>query len=225
MDIQLLHQPDNAIAHVTMGAGEEIVAQAGAMVAMSASINASTTLRKGKGGGIMGGLKRMLAGESLFLSVFRSYVPSEIWFAPKLMGDLLLYDMKGDEFVVQASSYLASGPNVDIDLGWQGFKSFFSGESIFWLSVSGQGPLLVTSFGAIYEIDVDGEYVVDTGHIVAFEKTLSFKVGKANPSWIGAFLGGEGLVCRFSGKGKLYCQTHNPGSFGFKIGSRLPPRG
>lgn len=225
MDIQLLYQPDNAIAHVTLDAGEEIVAQAGAMVAMSGNINASTTLRKGKGGGIMGGLKRMLAGESLFLSVFRAPLPnSEIWFAPKLMGDLLLYQMQGKELVVQASSYLASGPHVDIDIGWQGFKSFFSGESIFWLSISGQGPLLVTSFGAIYEIDVDGEYLVDTGHIVAFEKTLEFKVGKANPSWMGAILGGEGLVCRFHGKGKLYCQTHNPGSFGSLVGSKLPPR-
>jgi len=223
MDIQLLHQPDNAIAHVKLDAGEEIVAQAGAMVAMSGNINASTTLRKGKGGGIMGGLKRMLAGESLFLSVFRAPLPnSEIWFAPNLMGDLLLYEMQGDELVVQASSYLASGSNVGIDLGWQGFKSFFSGESIFWLSISGQGPVLLTSFGAIYEIDVDGEYIVDTGHIVAFEKTLSFKVGKANPSWAGALLGGEGLVCRFQGKGKLYCQTHNPGAFGMTIGPRLP---
>lgn len=225
MDIQLLHQPDNAIAHVQLEAGEEIVAQAGAMVAMSGSIQASTTLRKGKGGGIMGGLKRMLTGESLFLSVFRTAIPGEIWFAPKLMGDLLLYEMKGQELIVQASSYLISGSNVDLDLGWQGFKSFFSGESIFWLSLSGHGPLLVTSFGAIYEIDVDGEYIVDTGHIVAFENTLSFKVGKANPSWAGALLGGEGLVCRFSGKGKLYCQTHNPGAFGSKVGSQLPARG
>lgn len=225
MNIELLHQPESAIAHVTLDAGEEIIAQAGAMVAMSGNINASTTLRKGKGGGIMGGLKRMLAGESLFLSVFRAPLPnSEIWFAPNLMGDLLLYEMQGDELVVQASSYLASGSNVDIDLGWQGFKSMFSGESIFWLSVTGQGPLLVTSFGAIYEIDVDGEYIVDTGHIVAFEKTLSFKIGKANPSWMGAILGGEGLVCRFQGKGKLYCQTHNANAFGFKVGSQLPPR-
>lgn len=225
MNIELLHQPESAIAHVTLDAGEEILAQAGAMVAMSGNINASTTLRKGKGGGIMGGLKRMLAGESLFLSVFRAPLSnSEIWFAPNLMGDLLLYEMKGDELVVQASSYLASGSNVDVDLGWQGFKSMFSGESIFWLSITGQGPLLVTSFGAIYEIDVDGEYIVDTGHIVAFEKSLSFKIGKANPSWMGAILGGEGLVCRFQGKGKLYCQTHNANAFGFKVGSQLPPR-
>ncbi|WP_024546240.1 TIGR00266 family protein [Picosynechococcus sp. NKBG15041c] len=225
MEIKLLHQPDNAIAHITLNAGEEIIAQAGAMVAMSSTINASTTLRKGKGGGIMGGLKRMLAGESLFLSVFRAPLPnSEIWLAPNLMGDLLLYEMQGEELIVQASSYLACGPKVDIDLGWQGFKSFFSGESIFWLSMTGYGPLLVTSFGAIYEIDVDGEYIVDTGHIVAFEKSLSFTIGKANPSWIGALLGGEGIVCRFRGKGKLYCQTHNPGAFGSRIGSQLPPR-
>ncbi|BAW96575.1 hypothetical protein NIES970_15080 [[Synechococcus] sp. NIES-970] len=225
MEIQLLHQPDSAIAHITLNAGEEIIAQAGAMVAMSNTINASTTLRKGKGGGIMGGLKRMLAGESLFLSVFRAPLPnSEIWLAPNLMGDLLLYEMQGEELIVQASSYLACGPKVDIDLGWQGFKSFFSGESIFWLSMTGYGPLLVTSFGAIYEIDVDGEYIVDTGHIVAFEKSLSFTIGKANPSWIGALLGGEGIVCRFRGKGKLYCQTHNPGAFGSRIGSQLPPR-
>jgi uncharacterized protein (TIGR00266 family) len=225
MEIELLHQPDSAIAHVTLNAGEEIIAQAGAMVAMSGNINASTTLRKGKGGGIMGGVKRMLAGESLFLSVFRAPLPnSEIWLAPNLMGDLLLYEMKGEELVVQASSYLACGPNVDIDLGWQGFKSFFSGESIFWLSMSGHGPLVVTSFGAIYEVDVDGEYIVDTGHIVAFEKSLSFTIGKANPSWVGSFLGGEGLICRFRGKGKLYCQTHNPGSFGSLVGGQLPPR-
>ena len=61
-----------AIARVGLDSGEELVAQAGAMIAMSGSISASTTLRKGKGGGIMGGLKRMVAGESLFLSVFRS---------------------------------------------------------------------------------------------------------------------------------------------------------
>ncbi len=225
MDIELLHQPDNAIAHITLQPGEEIVAQAGAMVAMSGTLNASTTLRKGKGGGIMGGLKRMLAGESLFLSVFRAPLPnSEIWFAPRLMGDLLVYPMQGKELIVQASSYLASDQNVDIDLGWQGFKSFFSGESIFWLSISGQGPVILTSFGAIYEVDVDGEYIVDTGHIVAFERSLDFKVGKANPSWIGAFLGGEGLICRFQGRGKLYCQTHNPNSFGSLVGSKLPPR-
>jgi uncharacterized protein (AIM24 family) len=72
MEIKILQQPDNAIAHVKMQAGEELIAEAGCMIAMSGNINVSTTLRQGKGGGILGGLKRMVAGESIFLSVFRS---------------------------------------------------------------------------------------------------------------------------------------------------------
>lgn len=225
MEIKILQQPDNAIAHVKMQAGEEIIAEAGCMIAMSGNLNVSTTLRQGKGGGIFGGLKRMVAGESIFLSVFRSPVNGgEIYLAPKLMGDILVYKVDRNELVVQASSYLTSESNVDIDLGFQGFKSLFSGESIFWLTISGYGEVALTSFGGIYEIDVDGEYVVDTGHIVAFEKSLTFSISKANSSWLGAFFGGEGLVCRFQGKGKVFCQTHNAGAFGQLVGSRLPAK-
>jgi uncharacterized protein (TIGR00266 family) len=225
MDIEILHQPDSAIARVVLNAGEELVAEAGRMIAMSGFINASTTLRQGKGGGIFGGLKRMIAGESLFLSVFRSPTAGgEVFLAPRLMGDILLYPMTSTGLVVQSTSYLGSESGVDIDLGFQGFKSIFSGESIFWLDLSGYGSVILTSFGAIYEVPVNGEYIVDTGHIVAFEKSLSFEITKAGSSWIGAFLGGEGLVCRFKGQGRLFCQTHNPGAFGMQVGSRLPPR-
>lgn len=225
MKLDVLNQPDSAIAKISMAPNEELVAEAGAMVAMSSNLSVNTTLRKGKGGGILGGLKRVLAGESLFLSVFRTQGEAgEIYLAPKLIGDLLPYQLQGTELVVQSSGYMASTPGVDIELGFQGFKSLFSGESLFWLTVSGQGVVLLSAFGGIYEIQVDGEYVVDTGHIVAFEKTLGFSIGKANTSWAGAFFGGEGLVCRFRGKGRLFCQTHNPKSFGQQVGSLLPPR-
>ena len=225
MKVDITHQPDSAIAKIEMAPREELITEAGAMVAMSAYMNVSTTLRRGKGGGIMGGLKRMLAGESLFLSVFRTGDSNgEIYLAPKLMGDILPYQLQGTELVVQSTGYMASTPGVDIDLGFPGFKTLFSGESIFWLSVSGSGLVLISSFGGIYEVTVDGEYIVDTGHIVAFEKTLDFTISKPGTSWIGTFLGGEGLVCRFKGRGKVYCQTHNPGAFGMHVGSRLPPR-
>lgn len=225
MNIELLHQPDSAIARIVLSAGEELVAEAGSMVAMSGSIDASTTLRQGKGGGIFGALQRSIAGESLFLSVFRSRRSGgEIYIAPHTLGDILIYELSGQELVVQSTSYLASETNVDIVLGFQGFKSLFSGESIFWLTVSGSGAVLLNSFGAIYEVNVDGTYIVDTGHIVAFEKSLNFEISKMGASWIGAFLGGEGLVCRFKGRGKVYCQTHNPGAFGQLVGSRLPPK-
>jgi uncharacterized protein (TIGR00266 family) len=225
MKVDILHQPDSAIAKIVMSPQEELVAEAGSMVAMSGSIQTSTTLRKGKGGGLMGGLKRMLAGESLFLSVFRTHGEGgDVFLSPKLLGDILPYQMQNQELVVQATGYLASTPGVDVEVGFQGFKSFFSGESIFWLRASGQGLILLSAFGGIYEIDVNGEYVVDTGHIVAFERSLEFTIGKANNGWAGAIFGGEGLVCRFKGRGKLYCQTHNPGAFGTLVGSQLPPR-
>lgn len=225
MKLDILHQPDSAIAKVDMAPMEELIAQAGAMVAMSSHMEVSTTLRQGKGGGVFGGLKRMLAGESLFLSVFRSgSTPAEIYLAPKLMGDILPYQLSDKELVIQSTGYLACTPGVDIDLGFQGIKSIFSGESIFWLTASGSGLVILSAFGSIYEVQVDGEYIVDTGHIVAFEKNLSFTITKPGSSWLGAFLGGEGLVCKFQGKGRLFCQTHNPGAFGRLVGSKLPPR-
>ena len=225
MNIEILHQPDSAIAKITLESGEELVAEAGCMVAMSGYINASTTLRQGKSGGILGGLKRLVAGESLFLSVFRSPKSGgEVFLAPKFMGDILLCQVTGLGLVVQSTSYLASENNVDIELGFQGLKSIFSGESVFWLNVTGHGGVILSSFGAVYEIDVDGEYIVDTGHIVAFEKSLNFEITKPGSSWLGAFLGGEGLVCKFKGQGKIYCQSHNAGAFGSVVGSKLPAR-
>ena len=95
---------------------------------------------------------------------------------------------------------------------------------MFWVKCSGHGDLFLSSFGSIYEVEVDGEFTVDTGHIVAFEETLEFQIGKAGKSLIGSFLGGEGLVCKFNGHGKLYCQRHNPPSFGAALGPMLKTR-
>ncbi|MCT7984514.1 TIGR00266 family protein [Laspinema sp. A4] len=226
MNVNILHQPDCAIAHLTLKPGEDILAEAGSMIAMNGDMQVSTTLRRGKGGGILGGLKRTIAGESLFLSVFRA--PStggEIFLSPKMLGDIFHYKLRETGLIVQATSYLACSAQVILDIGVQGFKSFFSGESFFWLDISGRGDLLLSSFGAIYEILVEGEYIVDTGHIVAFEKTLTFEITKPPGSnWVSAWLSGEGVVCRFKGRGRLFCQTHNPQAFGQLIGSQLSPR-
>ena len=71
---------------------------------------------------------------------------------------------------------MASVGDIEIDTTWQGLgTALFGGEGIFWVQCSGQGDVLVNSFGAIYEVEVDGEYVVDTSHIVAYEDTLNFK--------------------------------------------------
>jgi uncharacterized protein (TIGR00266 family) len=85
----------------------------------------------------------------------------------------------------------------------------FSGEGAFFLEMSGQGDLLMNSYGGIEEVEVDGKYVVDSGHVAAWEGTgLKYSLRKAG-GFGTALMSGEGLVLEFSGKGKVWLQTRN----------------
>jgi uncharacterized protein (TIGR00266 family) len=79
------------------------------------------------------------------------------------------------------------------------------------LRATGQGDIWFSSYGAIVEIPVDGDYVVDTGYIVAFEDSLSYDVellgGLSFKGLKTGILGGEGFVCRFRGQGSLWIQS------------------
>ena len=226
MQHETMARPAASVVRLDLDAGEVMTCEVGAMIAMSTGITVETTAgRKGGKGGVMKGLKRMFAGENFFLNHFTAqHDDQQLVLGPKLMGDVMHHTLSGT-LIVQGSSWLASDSGIEIDASWQGFgKALFSGESMFWVKCTGHGDLFLSSFGAIYEVDVDGEYTVDTGHIVAFEDTLEFRIGKAGQSLIGSFLGGEGLVCKFSGIGKLYCQSHNPPSFGQLLGPKLKAR-
>jgi len=225
MKVEILHRPTNSAAKCILGPNEEVTAEAGAMIAMSADTSITTSTYKKEGGGVLKALKRMLAGESFFLNHFQAGPKGgEVYLSTTLMGDMMEFETRGETLIVQAGSYVASEKGVNIDVGWQGFKNLFSGESLFWLKISGQGKFILSSFGMIYPVEVNGAYVVDTGHIVAFEETLNFTIAKSSKGWISSFLSGEGLVCKFEGKGRIYCQSHNPNSFGYKLGPHLRPR-
>lgn len=226
MEVEIIKRPGNAAAHVHLGPDESCSAEGGAMIAMSDNVHVETsTHQKSGGGGIIKGLKRMLSGESFFINHFTADSSGgEIWFAATLPGDMMVYEINGETLIVQGGSYVAAEPDVSIDLGWQGVKSFFSGESVFWIHVSGQGKVLLSSFGAIYPVEVNGEHIVDTGHIVAFNETLDFSITKAGKSWLSSILGGEGLVTKFRGRGTVWCQSHNAASFGRSLGPMLRPR-
>jgi len=227
MQYEFLSRPAMTAAKLTLDAGESITCEVGAMIAMSRGFNVETTSRnKGGSGGIVKGLKRMFAGENFFLNHFTATSPAQsLFIGPAMLGDIIHYPMTGGTLVVQGSSWLASTSGVEIDATFQGIgKALFSGEGIFWVKCTGRGDLILNSFGAIHCVEVNGEFVIDSGHIVAFEDTLEFRLGKAGKSLIGSFLGGEGLVCKFSGQGKLYYQTHNPPSFGKLLGPKLKPR-
>lgn len=225
MDIEFQHAPGNTVAKVVLQPGEICTADAGAMMAMSGHTQITTTTHKKGSGGILKGIKRMLAGESFFVNHFEAAgKPSEIYFGAGLAGDMMEYQLDNESLIVQGSSFLVCEHQVEVDMGWQGFKSLFSGESVFWVNLKGSGKVIVNSFGAIYPVEVDGEFIVDGGHIVAFNETLDFTITKAGSSWLNSFLGGEGLVCKFQGKGTVWCQSHNPSAFGHSLTSDLKPR-
>lgn len=226
MKHEVLCQPSAAAVRFSLDRGEDLTCEVGAMIAMTSGLTVETTSKSRGGGGILKGLKRMFSGESFFLNHFTAQQDQQtLLIAPTMMGDCRHHRLRGGSLIVQGSGWLASSGTIEIDTTWQGFTSaLFSGESMFWVRCSGAGDLFLSSFGAIYEIDVQGEYTVDTGHIVAFEDSLNFQMGKASASLIGSFLGGEGLVCKFQGQGKLYCQSHNPPSLGQLLGPKLKPR-
>jgi uncharacterized protein (TIGR00266 family) len=223
---EILARPSAAVAKLTLNAGETVTCEVGAMCAMSTGFHVETTTRQRGSGGLLAGLKRMVAGENFFLNQFTARADGEhIILGPGLAGDVIHHRLDGGTLIVQGSSWLASGPGVSIDASFQGVgKALFSGESAFWLKCSGRGDLLLNSFGAVYNVDIRDTHVVDSGHIVAFEDTLNFSVGKLGDSWLQTLLSGEGFVCHFSGQGRLFCQSHSPKSFGQTLGPMLRPR-
>lgn len=225
MNIEFVCQPSNSAAIVTLDPNESLITEGGSMISMSADMSIeTTTMQRGKGG-FLSGLKRLVGSESFFLNHYTAGpAGGEVLLSTTLSGDMMSYDLDNESLVVRGGAFVAGGTDVSVDTSWKGFKGMFGNGSLFWLTASGSGPIVLAAFGAIYPIEVDGEYIIDNGHILAFNQTLDFELVKAGGSWASTIFGGEGLVCRFSGKGTIWCQSHNPSSFGSGLGPDLKPR-
>ena len=204
----IVHQPSFSLAVLQLQAEQSIMAEAGAMVSMSANIELQSQMK----GGLLGALKRAAGGESAFVSTFTARGgPGEVTLAPGTPGDIAAIELTNQTFFVQSSSYLAGDASLNVDTKWGGAKSFFGGEGLFVLMVQGQGLLLVSSFGAIHRKTLGpGErYVVDTGHLVAWEGTTQYTLRKAAAGFFRSMVSGEGIVAEFSGPGEILIQTRN----------------
>ncbi len=227
MNVEILERGAFSSALVRLEPGEEFTSESGAMYRASSNVGIDVTTRSFGKGGVLGGLKRMLAKESFFLSKYRvtDANPGEVALAPVHVGSVRRIDVAPEAaWICTGGSYLGSGPGLAIDTEFQGLKGLFTGESISFVRASGSGPLLVSAFGRIVEHDVEGELIVDTGHVVAFTERLNYSITKVGASWIQSWLAGEGIVLRFSGQGKILAQSHNPSEFGGLLGPQLPER-
>ncbi len=221
MQIQIDDRPAYAIAKVALDPGEEIVAEGGAMVAMTEGFELET---KARGGFLKSIARSSFGGESFFMNTFRA--PGSggtVRLAPALPGDMRVIELKDDRVMVQSGGFIASSPSLEVETKWGGAKTFFASEGLIMLRVSGSGSLIIAAYGAIEEIELGpGEkFTVDTGHLVTFTQDIGFDVRKVG-GWKSTMFSGEGLVVDLTGPGKLTLQTRSQDAFLGWLIPRLP---
>ncbi len=217
MQIEIEGRPSFGMAVVQLDPGDTISAEAGAMVAMSHDLSVHTGFLGGRHGlfawlwaAFIGLMRRWLADESLFVNTFMAKSSTgSVMLAPAMVGDVEAIELSGeDRLFVQCGSYLASTEDVFVSVRWAGLSMWFMGEGGVFLMCSGNGKVLINSYGAIEKVTVNGKYIVDNGHVVAWSGDLRYRV-RTLGSLYATMFSGEGLVLAFEGQGTLWLQTRD----------------
>jgi uncharacterized protein (TIGR00266 family) len=205
---------------ITLDPNEAVIAEAGSMMYMQQGIQMATTLdATGQGGGlfskILQGGKRMLTGESFFVTVFMNGGASrqDVAFASPFPGKIIPIDLKqwGGTIIAQKDSFLcgARGVNVSIAFTKRIGAGFFGGEGFILQKLDGDGLAFLHASGTMHTIDLQpGERLrVDTGCIVALQPTVDYDI-RMVPGIKTALFGGEGLFfAELTGPGRVILQT------------------
>ena len=211
MEIATRHTPAYGVARLTLGGNESVRVETGAMMAMSAGV----TMQSKAEGGVMKSLKRAaLGGESFFIATYTA--PQQGGFvdvAARLPGDLTHYAVEPSmPLFVSKGSWLANEQSVELNTQWGGFKNMFGSEGGFIVRAEGQGQVVFACYGAleVWNLQAGQSFTVDTGHMVAYESSVTMALRKAAGGLVQTFKSGEGLVFDFTGPGKVWTQTRNP---------------
>jgi uncharacterized protein (TIGR00266 family) len=223
MNFEIIANGTFAALKVMLARGESIKAESGAMVSMDTTIEVEGKLD----GGILGGLGRILAGETMFLQTLSATEEDgEVILAPTMLGNIVEIDLDGNTtWNIAKDGFFAGDMNLTISTKMQNLsKGLFSGEGFFVVKVSGQGTLFASSFGSIVKVDIGAgkDYIIDNHHLVAWPENTKIKIEKASKGWLSSFTSGEGLVTRVSGPSEVYIQTRNAKAFGSWMGGHIP---
>lgn len=207
MKYEIRYKPAFATIFLTLNPGDRIIAEAGAMASMDAALSMKTEL---SGGLIPALLKRFFGGESLFVNIFSNTTnqPLQLVLTQSTIGDVDAIELNGNEICFQPGAYIACTPGVNLGVQWAGFSSWLSGEGLFKLKLSGKGLVFFGGYGGLVQRRVNGEYIVDSGHLVAYEPSIQMNIKLAG-GLIGSVTSGEGLVNRLSGQGRIYLQSRS----------------
>lgn len=224
MKYQIIGSTMPAVEILFEQSGESMYTQSGGMAWMSEGISMSTNAR----GGFMKGLGRMFAGESIFMATYKAEHPgTTIAFSSTVAGSILPVDVGASGgLICQKGSFLCAQEGVDLNVTFtkKASAGLFGGEGFILEELSGNGM-------AFLEIDGDkvvktlqpGEVIkVDTGNVVAFEKTVQYDVETVK-GFGNIVFGGEGLfLTKLTGPGKVVLQTQNIAEFAGRIARYIP---
>ncbi len=187
------------------------------MASMSSSITFST---RWNGGFFAAILRKLFGGESLFVNEFSTATQGDLVLTQPMPGDIECIELKGQSLYLQAGAFLACDPGVQLSLGYAGLRSMIAREGLFRLRVSGVGRIWFGAYGGIITKEIAGEYVVDSGHLVAYEPSVQLRLGMAG-SFFSSLFSGEGIVMRLHGPGRVYLQTRSIDGLAAWVNSHL----
>jgi uncharacterized protein (TIGR00266 family) len=199
--------PAFAHIHVDLDPRESILAEADAMASMHADLDMAAKFNGGLIGGMM---KSTLGGESLFINEFTNNTEStrRVTLVQPTPGNIHRVELDNSIYYLQPSAYLASTPGVNLGVGYAGVYSWFAGEGLFRLKVSGTGSVWYGAYGELLERELDGETIVDSNHLVSYDPTIKLKI-QLSGGLISSLTSGEGFVTRLEGRGKYVIQSRS----------------
>ena len=217
-----IYGDDMQFVEVELDPSEAVVAEAGGMMFMEDSIQMETIFGDGSqqaGGGLMGALlgagKRLLTGESLFMTVFKNVGTGKkkIAFGAPYPGKIIPIHLKelGGELLAQKDSFLCAAKGVSVGIAFTKRlgTGFFGGEGFILERLQGDGFLFIHAGGTIHRRELKaGETLrVDTGCLVAFQPSVDYDI-----QYVGniksALFGGEGLFfATLRGPGQVWLQS------------------
>lgn len=203
-EVEVMGNPDFGWVQINLQPGQTILVEGGAMSTMKGDMIMQSRLM---GGFLRAFVRKLFGGESMFVGEYSHPTGGWLTVSPSVPGRVVHRKLTGGETIyLQAGAFLACTPGVELRTQFGGLRSFFGGEGLFFLVISGSGDLFFNAHGDVIEKEVTTPFVVDTGHVVGWESTLTWTV-RGMGGLKSTLFSGEGLVVEFTGRGKVWVQS------------------
>ncbi|WP_335871760.1 TIGR00266 family protein [Bacillus sp. 2205SS5-2] len=235
-----IHGNDMQFVEVELDPKETVIAEAGSLMMMEEDIGMETIFGDGSGNGgsglvgkLMGAGKRLVTGESLFMTAFTNngYNKKTVSFASPYPGSIVPLDLNklGGKIVCQKDAFLcaAKGVSVGIDFQRKLGAGFFGGEGFIMQKLEGDGMAFVHAGGTLHkkELQAGEKLLVDTGCLVAMTKDIHYNIEMVKGVKTALF-GGEGLFfATLQGPGTVWIQSLPFSRLASRVFSAAPSKG